>query len=81
MVRPIDNPSGEQNVRAVLHSKLDQMSAPRLSELDRIVRQWELEDLSQKLDAGFDQDRREGRLSDEKISEAIAEHRAQHPYR
>ena len=80
MVRPIANPNDEQDLRQVLHAKLDQLSAPRLSELSRIVRQWELEELGQKLDEAFDQDRREGKLSDEKISDAIAEHRAQHPY-
>ena len=64
----------------VLHAKLDRLSAPRLSELSRIVRQWELEESGQTLDEAFDQDRQEGKLSDEKISKAIAEHRARRPY-
>ena len=56
------------------------MSGPRLTELNEIISQWELDGLGEKLDQAFDSDRQEGKLAGEKVSQAITEHRAQHPY-
>ena len=42
--------------------------------------QMELGPLREQVDSGFDKDEAESKLSHAKVSEAIALHRARHPY-
>ena len=80
MVKPNEMVVDERCLKKTLHEKIEQMQAEDLSLLNRIVTQLEVEQLAGGLDQAFDRDRREGKLSREKIQQAIAQHRSKHPY-
>ena len=80
MVKPNEILVDEGSLKKSLHDKIEQMELEDLSLLNRIVSQLEVEQLAGGLDQAFDGDRREGKLTAEKIQWAIARHRSRHPY-
>jgi hypothetical protein len=81
MPEVVDNEAEAQKLRKALHEKIDRLPASTLPAAERLLLQVEVEQLRQELDSAFDQDRAQARLSPQKVSEAIALHRARHPYR
>lgn len=81
MSNQIENVAEDKTLRQLLHEKIDQLGLGHLVALNRLVTQWEAEELRRSLDADFDQARQQGNLDPAKVSEAVALHRARQPYR
>ncbi len=56
------------------------MEPSRLEVLNRLLPQLKLFELADQIDRGFDTDRTAGRLSPEKVAEAVRAVRREHPY-
>ncbi len=69
-----------QKLRQTLHEKIDRLPVSRLAAADRMLLQIEVDQLREELDSAFDQDQAQSKLTLEKVGEAIALHRARHPY-
>jgi hypothetical protein len=69
-----------QKLRQTLHEKIDRLPVSRLAAADRLLLQMEVAQLREELDSAFDQDQAQSKLTPKKIGEAIAFHRARHPY-
>lgn len=80
MVKPDDMLLDDQSVRQTLHEKIDRMRGDRLTLLNQVVLQLEADQLAGELDKAFDQDRQQLALTKEKILQAVARHREEHPY-
>jgi hypothetical protein len=70
-----------KDLRPLLHAEIDKLRDEDVALLHRMALQLELEEVSARLDAAADEARAAGRLTPERIAEAIAAHRAAHPYR
>jgi hypothetical protein len=77
----VDNETEAQKLRKALHEKIDRLPASTLPAAERLLLRVEVEQLREELDSAFEQDLARARLSPQKVSEAIALHRARHPYR
>jgi len=73
-------PADSQRLRQLLHQKIEQLEPTKLSLLNRIMLRLEAEELAENLDVPFDEDRRQGRLANERVQEIISKVRAEHPY-
>jgi len=80
MVKFADQPVDEQGLKKALHNKIEQLNADRLSLLNRVLLKLEAEDLAQTLDAAFDEDRKAGKLSKDRVEQILSEFRAERPY-
>lgn len=80
MVKPVEMPTDGQSLKKALHEKIEQFNERKLSLINGVVMQLEAEDLAHELDAAFDQDRREGKLTSERIQRILSEVRAKHRY-
>jgi Cu/Ag efflux protein CusF len=80
MPEVLKSDSEAQKLRQSLHEKIDRLPLSKLAAADRVLLQMEVEELREGLDLAFDQDRAESKLTPEKVGEAIALHRARHPY-
>lgn len=78
MVKPVEMPTDSQTLKRVLHEKIERFDEPQLSLINGVVMQLEAEALAQELDAAFDRDRAEGKLSGERIQQILSEVRAKH---
>ena len=67
-----------EKLKAALHEKIERMDAEQLSLLNRVLLQVEAEELADRLNEAFDQDREQGRLR--RISELVKQFRAEHRY-
>jgi tRNA A37 N6-isopentenylltransferase MiaA len=67
-----------EKLKPVLHEKIERMDAEQLSLLNRVLLQVEAEELADRLNEAFDQDREQGRLR--RISELVKQFRAEHRY-
>ncbi len=67
-------PTDPSELRPLLHAEIDRMGGANLALLHRIALQLELDEVSERLDEGFDSDRAAGRLS--KLPEIIRVARA-----
>ena len=76
----VKNEAEAQKLRQALHEKIDRLPASTLAVAERKLLQIEVQQLRQELDSAFDQDRAQSKLSPQKVGEAIALHRARHPY-
>ena len=56
------------------------MEPSRLEILNRMLQQLKLFELADQIDRGFDADRAAGRLSPDKVAEAVRAVRRDHPY-
>ena len=81
MPEMVENEAEAQKLRKALHEKIDRLPASTLPTAERLLLQVEAEQLRRELDSAFDQDRAQSQLLPQKVSEAIALHRARHPYR
>jgi hypothetical protein len=77
----VENEAEAQKLRKALHEKIDRLPASTLPAAERLLLQIEVEQLRRDLDSAFDQDRTQSKLSPQKVGQAIALHRARHPYR
>jgi len=66
------------NLKPILHLKIERMTEPQLSVLNRVLLQIEAEDLADRVGAAFDQDQKQGRLR--RIPELVKQFRAKHRY-
>jgi len=69
-----------QRLRQGLHQRIDRLPPSSLVAPDRLLVKIEVDQLRQELDSSFDKDQAESKLSSQKVGEAIALHRARHPY-
>ena len=69
-----------QNLRQRLHQRIDRLPPSSLAAAERLLVQIEVEQLREELDSAFDLDQAESKLSPQKVADAIALHRAEHPY-
>jgi hypothetical protein len=69
LVAPVD----PHQLRPLLHAEIDRMDDVNLAVLHRVALQLELEDVVARLDAGFDEDHADGKLS--RLPEIIKEAR------
>ncbi len=67
--------------KAALHARIDSMDGEQLTVLERAFLRLEANRLVAEISEAFDEARRDGRMTEETIQAAIAEHRAKHPYR
>ena len=81
MATPVDNAQESQQLRRLLHEKIDQLPPAHLASFGQTLQEWELGLLRRQLDADLDDDRAAGKLAPEKVQEAVALHRARRPYR
>ena len=74
-------PIDPKELRPLLHAELDKLRDEHLELAHRLLLEIELQQVVDDLDGAFDEARAAGRLTPERIAEAIAAHRAAHPYR
>ena len=81
MPEMVENEAEVRKLRKALHERIDRLPAATLPSAERLLLQVEVGQLRRELDSAFDQDHAQSKLSPQKVSEAIALHRARHPYR
>ena len=81
MNQQLEAPADAQSLRKTLHQRVDELRDEDLVVLNRVLGQLKIDTILVELDDAFDKARVEGRLTPERIHEAIALHRAKHPYR
>ena len=69
-------PIEPEKLKPVLHEKIERMDAEHLSLLNRVLLQVEAEELADRLNDAFDQDRAQGRLRP--VSELVKQFRSGH---
>ena len=67
-----------EKLKPVLHEKIERMDAEHLLLLNRVLLQVEAEELADRLNDAFDQDRAQGKLR--RVSELVKQFRAGHRY-
>ena len=70
-----------KELRPLLHAEIDKLRDEDLALAHRALLEIELQQATDDLDDAADEARAAGRLTPERIAEAIAAHRAAHPYR
>ena len=70
-----------KELRPLLHAEIDKLRDEHLELAHRLLLEIELQQAMDDLDEAADKARAEGHLTPERIAEAIAAHRAAHPYR
>ena len=76
----LKNEGETQRLRQALHQRIDRLPPASLAAADRALLEIEAGQLREELDAAFDKDEAEAKVSAKKVGEAIALHRARHPY-
>ncbi len=71
-------PIEPEKLKPVLLEKIERMDAAHLSLLNRVLLQVEAEELADRLNDAFDQDRAQGKLR--RVSELVKQFRAGHRY-
>jgi hypothetical protein len=71
-------PVPPEQLKPVLHEKIERMSGEQLSLLNRVLLQLEVEERADRLSEAFDQDHAAGRLR--RVTELVQEFRAKHRY-
>jgi hypothetical protein len=71
-------PIEPEKLKPALHEKIERMDAEHLSLLNRVLLQVEAEELADRLNEAFDNDREQGKLR--RISELVKQFRAEHRY-
>ena len=70
-----------KDLRPLLHAEIDKLRDEHLELAHRLLLEIELQQVMDDLDDAADEARAAGRLTPERIAEAIAAHRVAHPYR
>jgi hypothetical protein len=81
MPEMVENEAEAQNLRKALHERIDRLPVSTLPTAERLLLQVEVAQSRRELDSAFDQDRAQSGLAPQKVTQAIALHRARHPYR
>ena len=71
-------PIEPEMLKPVLHEKIERMDRQQLFLVNRVLLQMEAEELADRLNDAFDQDREQGRLR--RVSELVKQFRAEHRY-
>ena len=71
-------PIEPEQLKPMLHEKIERMDAAQLSLLNRVLLQVEAEELADRLNDAFDRDREQGKLR--RVSELVKQFRAGHRY-
>jgi hypothetical protein len=71
-------PIEPENLKPILHLKIERMTEPQLSVLNRVLLQIEAEDLADRVGEAFDQDQEQG--GPRRIPELVKQFRAKHRY-
>lgn len=71
-------PIEPEQLKPMLHEKIERMDAAQLSLLNRVLLQVEAEELADRLNEAFDRDREQGKLR--RVSELVKQFRAGHRY-
>ena len=72
------SPVPPEQLKPVLHEKIERMSGEQLSLLNRVLLQLEAEERADRLSEAFDKDHAAGRL--QRVAELVQEFRAKHRY-
>ena len=72
------SPVQPDQLKPVLHEKIERMNGEQLSLLNRVLLQLEVEERADRLGEAFDQDHAKGRLR--RVAELVREFRAKHRY-
>jgi hypothetical protein len=67
-----------EKLKPVLHEKIERMDAEHLSLLNRVLLQVEAEELADRLNESFDQDREQGKFR--RVAELVKQFRAERRY-
>jgi len=71
-------PIEPEKLKPLLHEKIEHMNGQQLSLLNRVLLQVEAEELADRLNDAFDEDREQGKLR--RIAELVKQFRAEHRY-
>ncbi len=75
------NPTDPKELRPLLHAEIDRLPDQALASAHRLLQEMEIQRLMDELGAATEQAWASGQMSEEKIAEAIRQHRQRHPYR
>lgn len=75
------NPKTPEELRPLLHQRLDAATHDELEAVHRMLLEMEARRLFDELGEAVDEDWKTGRLSHENIAESIQDFRQAHPYR
>jgi len=78
---PTSTPVDPKELRPLLHAEIDRLPDEALAAAHRLLQEMEIQRLMDDLGAATEQAWTSGQMSEEKIAEAIREHRKRHPYR
>ena len=70
-----------KELRPLLHAEIDRLPDEALAAAHRLLQEAEIQRLMDELGTATEQAWASGQMSEEKIAEAIREHRKRHPYR
>ena len=73
-------PADPEDLRPLVHAELDKLPAECLEAARQLLLEMQLQQITDELDDAADQARSEGRFTPERIAQALAAHRAAHPY-
>jgi len=79
MVKPVPISADSNTLKKLLHEKIEESDEGKLSLLHRLVLQLEAEELAESLGKSFDEDRKTGKLNEERFQKVLAQVRAQRP--
>ena len=71
-------PIEPEKLKPMLHEKIERMNGEQLTLVSQVLLQVEAEELADRLNEAFDQDREQGKLR--RISELVKQFRAEHRY-
>jgi len=74
----VSAPVPPEQLKPVLHEKIERMTGEQLALLDRVLLQLEVEQAADNLSEAFDADHAEGKF--QRVAELIREWRAEHRY-
>ena len=80
MVKPAEMPTDGQKLKELLHKRIESLDRSTLSLLNRVLLQLEAEELAQRLDEGFDEDEKTGRLTGKRVQSIISQVRGEYRY-
>ncbi len=76
--RPAFAPVPPEELKPVLHEKIERMNGEQLALLDRVLLQLEAEQAADRLSEAFDADHAQGKLR--RVAELVRQFRAEHRY-
>ena len=74
-------PTDPKELRPLLHERIEHATDEELEAVRKALLAIEARRLADEISREFEEDWRSGKITEEKIAQAILEHRARHPYR